>query len=95
MRGFAEIELLSKHAAALPNPVIPHKKLLTRACDGYDPNLAKETRETLKRNASTHYGPVFFNIQQRKSGSRTTIAKDFSNYQNTVSTHYQTSPVCV
>lgn len=95
MRGFAEIDLLSRHGSALPNPVVPHKKLLTRACDGYDPNCAKDTREQIKRNLSTNYGPVFFNIQQRKSGSRTTIAKEFSNYQNKITQVYQTAPVCI
>ena len=64
----------------MPNPVVHLNKVLSRSADGVDQNRVKDERKYYMQNMSTNAAPVFYNVQTKKSQSRTTIAKEFSTY---------------
>lgn len=52
-------------------------------------------KQSYKQGISANCAPVFYNILNKKNQNRTSIAKEFSNYQTTTITAFPLQTYCV
>lgn len=78
------MNLIQHKKVAIPNSNISYVQVLNRNQETYNGSALKQERLKTKMNMSSFCLPIFYNITNKKSSTRGSIAKEFSNYQTSV-----------
>ena len=83
-RSMSELNLVQNKRIVVPNSNLNYTSILNWCQETVSSSGLKQERMRIKGNMTSFCLPIFYSVSNKKTSMRSTIAKEFSNYQHKV-----------